>query len=208
MLAATGLRVSEALAPDVRHIHLDGSRPHVKVRRAIGAAPADGKRVPKLDRPKSAYGVRDVPLPESLVPELRQQVVKVGPVPAALEAQWGRLVFPSITGTPMDPGNLRSRVLTPAAQEADCPWAGFHAFRHTFASMHIERGTNIVRLSRLLGHHKPSFTLDVYSHLLDDGLGDPLDVDAEIALVGDGWATQAPETTRNAADAMERDLAF
>jgi integrase len=58
--------------------------------------------------------------------------------------------------------------------------AGFHAFRHAFASLHIERGTNIVRLSRLLGHHKPSFTLDVYAHLLDDGLGDPLDVGAEI----------------------------
>ena len=80
----------------------------------------------------------------------------------------------------MDPGNLRRRVLWPATQEADVAWACFHAFRHSFASMHIERGTNIVRLSRLLGHHKASFTLDVYAHLLDDGLGDPLDLDGEL----------------------------
>jgi hypothetical protein len=33
--------------------------------------------------------------------------------------------------------------------------------------MHLERGTNIKQLSRLLGHPKPSVTLDVYVHLLD-----------------------------------------
>jgi integrase len=60
-------------------------------------------------------------------------------------------------------------------------WAAFHAFRHTFASIHIERGTNIVRLSRLLGHHSPAFTLNVYGHMLDDGYGEPLDLDAELA---------------------------
>lgn len=47
LLAATGLRISEALALDVRHLALNGSRPHVKVRRAIGP---DG-----MDRPKSEH---------------------------------------------------------------------------------------------------------------------------------------------------------
>ncbi len=63
--------------------------------------------------------------------------------------------------------------------------AGFHAFRHTFASLQIEGGTNIVRLSRLLGHDKPSFTLDVYAHMLDDGWGEPLDLDAELTAGSD-----------------------
>ena len=34
-LAATGLRISEAIALEWRHLELDGSSPHVKVRRAL-----------------------------------------------------------------------------------------------------------------------------------------------------------------------------
>lgn len=98
-----------------------------------------------------------------------------------------------MNGTPMDADNLRRRVLKPAAEEADAAWAGFYAFRHTFASMHIERGTNIVRLSRLLGHHKASFTLDVYAHMLDDGYGAPLELDDELATVA---ASEAADGAR------------
>lgn len=86
----------------------------------------------------------------------------------SIEKQWGR---------------LRRRVLKPAVEKVGAGWAGFHAFRHTYASLHIERGTNIVRLSRLLGHHKPSFTLDVYAHMLDDGYGEPLKLDSELGSV-------------------------
>ena len=190
LLAATGLRISEALALDVRHLALDGSKPHVKVRRAIGP---DG-----FDRPKSEHGVRDLPIAAGLVQELRRHVAALMEPLDHVEREWGRLAFPSVTGGPMDPDNLRRRVLKPAAEEADATWAGFHAFRHAFASMHIERGTNIVRLSRLLGHHKPSFTLDVYAHMLDDGYGAPLDLDGELAAGGQQWATQATDNARNA----------
>jgi len=173
LLAATGLRVGEALA-------LDGSRPMVKVRRAVDKA---GRT---MDRPKSEHGARDVPLPHALVVELRAHLARRPEPPADAQRRYGRLVFPSNIGTPMAQNNVRRRVLEPAAEEAGVAWVGFHAFRHTFASVHIERGTNIVRLSRLLGHHKPSFTLDVYGHLLDDGLGEPLDLDAELASVAGG----------------------
>jgi integrase len=195
LLAATGLRVSEALALDVAHLRLDGSRPVVRVRRAVDRD--------HMDRPKSDHGVRDVPLPHAVVVELRAHVAKLPPAPAAAQAKWGRLAFPSAAGTPMAPENLRRRVLKPAAEEAGAPWAGFHAFRHAFASLHIERGTNIVRLSRLLGHHKPSFTLDVYAHMLDDGMGQPLDLDAELGSVArpDALAQLVEEAPATAAAA-------
>lgn len=63
------------------------------------------------------------------------------------------------------------------------PWAGFHSFRHTTASMLIADGRNIVQVSRWLGHHSPSFTLDVYAHLMDEGVGDALDLGASRAAV-------------------------
>lgn len=59
----------------------------------------------------------------------------------------------------------------PFAVEAGVPWLGFHGF----ASARIEDGRNVVQISRLLGHHSPSFTLQVYAHLMDEGTGGPLD---------------------------------
>lgn len=78
----------------------------------------------------------------------------------------------------MDATNLASRTLKPAAEEAGAPWAGFHAFRHFCASALISEGRNIVQVSRWLGHHSPSFTLDVYAHLMDEGVGTALNINA------------------------------
>jgi integrase len=58
-LAATGLRISEAIAVQWRHLQLDGSTPHVKVRRGVVRG--------KLGPPKSRHARRDVPLPSGLV---------------------------------------------------------------------------------------------------------------------------------------------
>jgi len=162
LLASTGLRISEALALQWRHLHLDGDRPHVKVRRAIVKG--------VVGPPKSKHGRREVPLSHDLVLSLRE---------CRAASEWpgaADLVFPAIGGTFIDQSNLRRRVLVPAAQEADVPWIGFHTFRHTCASMLFARGRNAKQVQRWLGHHSPAYTLATYVHLLDDELGEPLDV--------------------------------
>ena len=163
LLAATGLRVSEAVALRWRDLVLDGDRPAVRVRRAR----VRGVYGP----PKSRHGVRDVPLGFDLVRALRER---------RTASEWHEaddLVFASMAGTPMAPENLHRRTMKPAAQEAGVGWAGFHSFRHACASMLIADGRNIVQVSRWLGHHSPSFTLDVYAHLMDDGVGAALELD-------------------------------
>lgn len=169
LLAATGLRVSEAVALRWRDLQLDGERPAVRVRRAR----VRGVYGP----PKSRHGVRDVPLAFEVVRALRER---------RTASEWHEdddLVFPSMAGTPMAPENLHRRTLKPAAQEAGAGWAAFHSFRHACASMLIADGRNIVQVSRWLGHHSPSFTLDVYAHLMDEGVGEP--------LAPSRWTTQA-----------------
>jgi len=93
------------------------------------------------------------------------------------------LVFPSTSGAPLGYPNMLRRVLRPAAAETGAPWAGFHTFRHTCASMLFERGANAVKVQRWLGHHSPAFTLATYVHLMDGQLGDPLELDVELARV-------------------------
>jgi integrase len=165
-LVCTGLRISEATGLQWRHLELDGSSPHVKVRRAIVRG--------RIGRPKSKYGRREVPLPFELVCDLRRH---------RQETEWPRErdpVFASMRGTPLEGGNVRRRVLAPAAEEAGVEWAGFHTFRHTCASLLSESGRNAKQVQRWLGHHKASFTLDTYIHLLSAELDAPLDVATEL----------------------------
>jgi integrase len=158
LLACTGLRISEALALEWRHLELNGSNPHVKVRRAIVRG--------EVGPPKSKYGRRNIPLPHALVLKLRP-------------SQGEGLVFPSEAGTHLKSNNLRERVLQLAVEEAGCSWASFHTFRHYFASEHLSRGTNLVALSRVLGHHSPSFTLATYAHLLSGDEAPALEIPRE-----------------------------
>ena len=44
----------------------------------------------------------------------------------------------------------------------------FHALRHTFASRSLERKMDSKTLSAILGHYSVAFTLDTYTHVLDN----------------------------------------
>ncbi|HEX5526454.1 MAG TPA: tyrosine-type recombinase/integrase [Solirubrobacterales bacterium] len=86
------------------------------------------------------------------------------------------ILFPNEPGAPLDPTNLWPRVLKPLVRQAGAPWAGFHTFGHTFASMHLRRGANLLQISRALGHHSPAFTLTRYTHLLPGDEAPALDL--------------------------------
>jgi integrase len=164
LLAATGLRISETIALQRLHLQLDQSEPEVCIRRAI----VRDQIVP----PKSKYGRREVRLPTPLAAKLRAHLA------TQTDQDSIALAFPSEAGGPLNPGNLRRRILKPLAEEVDAPWAGFHTFRHTFASLHLSQGTNLLQLSRALGHHSPAFTLTRYTHLLPGDEAPALDLEA------------------------------
>jgi len=76
------------------------------------------------------------------------------------------LIFPNLNGLPLSNANLLQRGFYPALRRAGLRKIRFHDLRHTFASLLIANGEDIVRVSRLLGHASPKITLDVYSHML------------------------------------------
>jgi integrase len=162
LLAATGVRRSELLALEVRHLHLSGHEPHVKVRQRVRRRSGVGLVVGAL---KSRYARRELPIPLELADRLAAHIAARAPKDR---------VFTSATGSPLDPDNVADRLLAPACEEAGVEWAGFHTFRHTVASRLFAHGRNVVQVQRWLGHHSPSFTLDTYVHLLDGDLGEPL----------------------------------
>jgi integrase len=176
--ARTGLRASEVIGLDGRHLHLTGDSPHVKVRQRWRVSNRDGRLRGELGPLKSRHGRRNVPLARDLVEQLR-----------ALDIAPDEPVFPSNAGTRLSKDNVRNRYIRPAAEEAGAPWCGWHTLRHTCASLLFAEGRNVVQVQRWLGHHAPSFTIDTYIHLLDDDLGEPL----APSWVNIG-STQRPET--------------
>ena len=50
-----------------------------------------------------------------------------------------------------------------------------HDLRHTYASLRVAKGDNLQDISKQLGHHSVSFTLDVYSHWMPGTAKDQVD---------------------------------
>lgn len=109
--------------------------------------------------PKTKASLRRIDLPEFLVNELREWRL------ACPKGEYD-LIFPNLAGNPISSTNLLQRGFYPALRRAGLRKIRFHDLRHTFASLLIANGEDIVRVSRLLGHASPTITLKIYSHML------------------------------------------
>jgi integrase len=77
-------------------------------------------------------------------------------------------IFPNLVGKPMCQSHMLSRHFFPALSAAELPRIRFHDLRHTYASLKIEQGENIVYISKQMGHSSPVVTSTIYAHLIND----------------------------------------
>lgn len=168
----TGLRQGELLGLTWGDLDLDGGL--VRVRKQLDRS---GKRVP----PKTPQAAREVVLMPALVKMLREHKAEAF---ALGRAGAGAFVFATEAGTPFYWRNVSKRGLEGAAERAgliaskaermrakaegtEAARLRFHDLRHSFASMLIAQGHDVVFVSRQLGHASPNITLGVYGHLFD-----------------------------------------
>ncbi|MCZ4536235.1 tyrosine-type recombinase/integrase [Gordonia terrae] len=160
LLGATGARFGEIAALRVCRLDLDAPRPSVFI--AEAAVEVDGRM--HVGPPKTAESVRRVPFRKSLVPLLRAHLVAQG-----ITDDDDAFVFAQRDGGALRLRNWSARVFRPAAKLARVDIT-VHGLRHSAASAAIRQGMTPVQVSRILGHSKPSITLDVYSHEFPDDL--------------------------------------
>ena len=121
-----------------------------------------------FSQPKTAKSRRTVPLPSSVMQELRRHRIRQNEERLKLGASWHQndLVFPSEIGTPLNPPNVTrhfKRILKKAKIRTSIR---LYDLRHTTATLLLQAGINPKIVSERLGHSTITLTLDVYSHVL------------------------------------------
>jgi integrase len=153
----TGLRQGELLG--LQWVDADFEPGMLHVRRQLDRSGA-------YVEPKTPRALRSVALMPSLA-ELLRDHRDASPYSDATDP-----VFATRTGRPMYYRNVSRRGLAAAVETAGLDRPGeprlrFHDLRHSYASLLIAQGLNVVFVSRQLGHASAGFTLNVYGGLFD-----------------------------------------
>ena len=167
-MVLTGLRIGECVALTWADVGTDrAGGPVIKVSKS--RTEARGKRYEGT--PKTAAGVRDVPLSSDAVSILEDMRAR-----AALEAGAHGLsvgpqspLFPSPkTGQAMTQDTLRG-IMERTCTRAGVPKYSPHALRHTFGSLNAAAGRIVGDVSSVMGHANKTTTLNMYITSYEEG---------------------------------------
>jgi integrase len=149
LLAATGLRINEALALQVRDVDFQSAKLLVA---RTWTMTSSGKKI--LGATKNRED-RTIFLSEQMLTLLKP-----------LTASKGKddFVFTGANGDALDYGYFRRAYFTRAVKKLGLDEVTIHWLRHTCASMLIRIGAPITTISEILGHSSIKITLDTYSH--------------------------------------------
>jgi integrase len=159
---ALGLRQGEALGLTWEDI--DYTAGTLRVRQQVQRV--KGKLI--LKELKTAKSRRTLPLPDVLIPALREQRKRQRDAALLAGGRWQgnaqNLVFTSKIGTPLDARNVvrRFKALLVKAGLRD---QRFHDLRHACASLLLAQGIPARVVMEILGHSQISLTLNTYSHV-------------------------------------------
>lgn len=121
--------------------------------------------------PKTAAGVRDVPLSSDAVSILKDMQARVQLEAGAHGLMMGpnTPIFPSPkTGRPMTQDTLRG-VMERTCKRAGVPKLSPHKLRHTFGSMNLAAGLPVGDVASVMGHADKMVTLNFYQTSYDAG---------------------------------------
>jgi integrase len=166
LLLSTGMRRGELMGLQWGDIDLETRK--LTIKRAVEKTKAHGLRI---KTPKTAYGTRQITLPDAAVTVLKQH--RKNQLEQRMALGTGRLpddayLFGTIEGRPRDPDRLTQdwKRFTAARK---LPKVTLHALRHSHASALIAAGTDPVTVSQRLGHASAAFTMATYVHEFDKG---------------------------------------
>ncbi|GAB4913146.1 site-specific integrase [Mycobacterium avium subsp. hominissuis] len=164
-LALMGLRRGEILGLSWDSVDLDAGLLTVRANRA----PVPGGV--EVGSPKTAAGLRTLPMPAELTVAMKQARKQQRERRLALGSKWveSGLVVVGEDGAPPHPDTL-SHVWAETIAAHKLPAVRLHDARHTCATLMHQDGVPLAVISAWLGHTNAAFTLATYGHSSDDSL--------------------------------------
>jgi len=155
----TGMRLGELIALQPGDLDFNGG--FIEIRRAFSRG--------RLTTPKSGKS-RRVDMSNGLAETLKQHLVSRKT--ETLKKGWREppvLLFYNEAGNRIDINSIRKRVFYKCLETAGLRRIRIHDLRHTYATLRISKGDNILDVSKQLGHHSIKITLDTYGHWMPGG---------------------------------------
>lgn len=143
------------------------------------------------DTPKTPESQRYINIPAETAELLRAYQAEQEHVRAVVGDRWQETgyVFTRDTGLPMHPDSINGW-LKKFSERHGLRHINPHAFRHSMASILINNGTDILAVSRRLGHTKASTTLNFYGHILQQADAQSSECIADVLLRNKGSQTE------------------
>lgn len=119
------------------------------------------------ETPKTEESQRYINIPKETVELLQEYRAEQDRVRAVVGDRWQETgyVFTRDDGQPMHPDSINGWLNKFSARHG-LPHINPHRFRHSLASLLISNGTDILAVSRRLGHTNSVTTMSVYAHFL------------------------------------------
>lgn len=152
----TGLRIGEVCVLQWKNIDIDNKKIYIRktlVRIRNQDKTSKNKTIVIIDEPKSSSSIREIPIPDFLIPMMKKLNNNVTPdtffISGTEKFIETRTYF-----------NKYKRIM----ERLDLGMYKFHTLRHTFATRCIENGCDPKTLSEILGHSSVKITLERYVH--------------------------------------------
>lgn len=164
LLLTRGLRRGELCGLRWQDIDLEAGRARIVHTRVVVNSKA------QVSDPKTNAGRRSVSLDATLVAELRAHRIRQIEERLRAGEAWADTgyLFTDELGCPVSPDTLSGRFDAQIAK-AGVRRVRLHDGRHSAATLMLEGGEPVHTVAQILGHSKPSITLDVYAHAIDRG---------------------------------------
>ncbi len=155
----SGLRPGEQIC--LMPHDIDWEQETVTVKRAL-TLDIDGH--PMVGRTKNKYSRRTIRLTKSMKESLLAQK-------KIYDQVGGKYFFRSPTGCRVDLSNFRNQVWIKTLAEAQVPYRSIKQTRHTFATLAISRGEDLLWISKVMGHANTQMVHTHYARFIENASG-------------------------------------
>ncbi len=164
MLIYLGLRPEELVGLPVHNINMEAAE--VKIDQALYwlKTPDERAKYPGkqylITNLKTVASYRTLPIGKNLLKEIQLYLMD------GFRENKLNLLFTSQTATPVNYDNIRKRYWYKHRAAASLPPLDMYHFRHTFCSILVAQGHDLMKIKELMGHSDIKTTTAIYTHVM------------------------------------------